>query len=52
MQDNIRIEKERKYWDKIALEYEHFVIEKETIKHPEDRMPILYIVAEGSKENA
>ena len=40
MQDNIRIEKERKYWDKIAPEYEHSVIEKETIKHPEDRMPI------------
>jgi len=28
MQDNIRIEKERKYWDKIAPEYEHSVIEK------------------------
>ena len=26
--DNIRIEKERKYWDKIAPEYEHSVIEK------------------------
>lgn len=25
MQDNIRIEKERKYWDQIAPEYEHFI---------------------------
>lgn len=28
MQDNSRIEKERKYWDKIAPEYEHSVIEQ------------------------
>ena len=28
MQDNIRIEKEKKYWDKIAPEFEHSVIEK------------------------
>ncbi|MCK4398107.1 MAG: hypothetical protein KAV25_03875 [Methanophagales archaeon] len=32
MQDNIRIEKERKYWDKIAPEYEHSVIERSTGK--------------------
>jgi len=27
------------------------VVNKETIKHPEDRMPILYIVAERRTEN-
>ncbi len=27
------------------------IVNKETIKHPEDRMPILYIVAERVKEN-
>jgi hypothetical protein len=65
MQDNIRVEKERKYWDKYAPKYDrgiekywksNLVTESGFIIRNEEDIreivfPIAYIVAERWKEN-